>query len=125
MHLADEAPAPFGAAGRHVNSSLAAILFWISVVVCTTAELAIVVTTARASRRSASADEAALLDVPHVEGARPLPRQRRWLELFYVVTPAIALILLFVVSWRVMHVSPAGSLSPADSSAVARPIIDR
>ena len=104
---------------------MAALLFWISVVVCTIAELAIVVTTVRASRRSATAEEAALLDVPRVEGARPLPPQRRWLELFYVVTPAIALILLFVASWRAMHPSPSGPLSPADSSAVTRPIINR
>ena len=125
MHLADEAPAPFGAAGRPVNWSLAAFLFWISVVVCTIAELAIVATTVRASRRSATAEEAALLDVPHVEGARPLPRQRRWLELFYVVAPAIALILLFVVSWRAMHPSPAGSLSTTDTSAVTGPVTNR
>ena len=108
-----------------MNWSLASLLFWISVVTCAIAELAIVATTVRASRRSATAEQAALLDIPHVEGARPLPRQRRWLELFYVVAPAIALILLFVVSWRAMHPSPAGSLSPADTSAVTGPIINR
>lgn len=85
-----------------MNVSLAALLFWISVVVCTIAELAIVAATVRASRRSATAESAALLDVPHVDGARPLPRQRRWLELLYVVTPAIALILLFVFTWRAL-----------------------
>ena len=125
MHLADEAPAPIGAARRRVNPSLAALLFWISVVVCTIAELAIVAATVRASRRSATAEDAALLDVPHVEGARPLPRQRRWLELFYVVTPAIALALLFLFSWRAMHASPAGADSAADTSAVTGPIINR
>lgn len=108
-----------------MNSSLAALLFWISVVLCTIAELAIVAATVRASRRAAVAEEAALLDVPHVEGARPLPRQRRWLELFYVVTPAIALALLFLFSWRAMHPSPAGSIAPADTSAVTGPIINR
>lgn len=85
-----------------MNPSLAALLFWISVVVCAIAELAIVVATARASRRSATADSSALLDVPHVEGARPLPRQRRWLELFYVVAPAVVLIVLFVATWRAL-----------------------
>lgn len=102
MHLADEAPAPFGAARRRVNSSSAALLFWISVVVCTIAELAIVAATARASRRSASNDAGPPLDLPNVPDARPLPRQRRWLELFYVVTPAIVLVLLFVYTWRAL-----------------------
>lgn len=85
-----------------MSSSLAALLFWISVVVCAIAELAIVAATARASRRSATPDPAAPLDLPKVDDPRPLPRQRRWLELVYVVTPAIALILLFVYSWRAL-----------------------
>jgi heme/copper-type cytochrome/quinol oxidase subunit 2 len=89
-----------------VNQSLAALLFWISVVISTIAELAIVAATVRASRRSAGADSAALLDVPQVEGARPLPRQRRWLELLYVVTPAVVLLVLFVFTWRALPPAP-------------------
>jgi len=85
-----------------VSSSLAALLFWISVALCAIAELAIVAATARASRRSATPDPAAPLDLPQVADARPLPRTRRWLELFYVVTPAIALVLLFVFTWRAL-----------------------
>ena len=108
-----------------MTASLAAPLFWISVVVCTIAELVIVAATVRASRRSASAESAALLDVPKVDDARPLPRQRRWLELFYVVAPAVALVLLFVFSWRAMQPPPAGSRPPAGSSAAADSIIDR
>ena len=86
-----------------MSPSLAALLFWISVTVCTIAELAVVAATVRASRRSAAANAAAMLDVPHVDGARPLPRQRRWLELFYVVAPAVALAVLFVFTWRAMR----------------------
>lgn len=93
-----------------MNPSRAALLFWISVVVCAIAELAIVAATARASRRSAAADATAdatadagpPLDLPKVDDARPLPRPRRWLELLYVVTPAIVLLLLFVHSWRAL-----------------------
>ena len=85
-----------------MSSSLAALLFWISVAVCAVAELAIVAATARASRRSVTPDPAATLDLPNVPDARPLPRPRRWLELFYVVTPAVALILLFVFTWRAL-----------------------
>ena len=85
-----------------MSASLAALLFWISVVVCAIAELAIVAATARASRRSGSPDPGATLDLPNVPDARPLPRPRRWLELFYVVTPAIALVLLFVFTWRAL-----------------------
>ncbi|MFL5561338.1 MAG: hypothetical protein ACJ79K_07690 [Gemmatimonadaceae bacterium] len=104
-----------------MKPSLAALLFWISVVVCTIAELAIVAATSRASRRSAAANAAAPLDVPRVDGARPLPRPRRWLELFYVAAPAIALAVLFVFTWRAMHLASAGShpQSSADTSAVA------
>jgi hypothetical protein len=57
----------------------------------------------RASRRSATADAAATLDLPHVDGAHPLPRPRRWLELFYVTAPAVALAVLFVFTWRAMR----------------------
>ena len=85
-----------------MSPSLAAILFWISVVVCAIAELAIVAATARASRRSVIPDPDATLDLPNVPDARPLPRPRRWLELVYVVTPAIVLALLFVYSWRAL-----------------------
>ena len=85
-----------------MSSSLAALLFWISVTVCAIAELAIVAATARASRRSATPDPAAPLDLPLVPDARPLPRTRRWLELFYVVTPAIVLVVLFVFTWRAL-----------------------
>ena len=104
-----------------MNLSRAALLFWISVVVCTIAELAIVAATARASRRSAAADADATLDLPRVDGARPLPRPRRWLELFYVAAPAIALAVLFVFTWRAIHLASAGSppQSSADTSAVA------
>ena len=85
-----------------MSPSLAAILFWSSVAVCAIAELAIVATTARASRRSAAANPDAPLDLPKVDDPRPLPRPRRWLELFYVVTPAIVLVLLFVYTWRAL-----------------------
>ncbi len=85
-----------------MNSSPAALLFWISVVICAVAELAIVAATARASRRSASPASAQLLDLPKVDDPRPLPRPRRWLELVYVVTPAVALVLLFVFTWRAL-----------------------
>ena len=85
-----------------MSSSLAALLFWISVTVCAIAELAIVAATARASRRSVTPDPGVTLDLPNVPDARPLPRPRRWLELLYVVTPAIALVLLFVFTWRAL-----------------------
>ena len=65
-----------------MSPSLAALLFWISVTVCTIAELAVVAATVRASRRSAAANAAAMLDVPHVDGARPLPGGRERLEAF-------------------------------------------
>jgi TRAP-type C4-dicarboxylate transport system permease small subunit len=86
-----------------MTPSLAALLFWISVTVCAIAELAVVAATVRASRRSGAADVAATLDVPRVDGARPLPRPRSWLELLYVATPAVALVILFIFTWRAMR----------------------
>ena len=85
-----------------MNASTAAILFWISVALCAIAELAIVAATARASRRSVTSDPSTPLDLPSVDDPRPLPRPRRWLELLYVATPAIALVVLFLYSWRAL-----------------------
>jgi hypothetical protein len=85
-----------------VSPSLAALLFWMSVAVCAIAELAIVAATVRASRRSATPDPDAPLDLPKVDDPRPFPRPRRWLELFYVVTPVIVLVLLFAYTWRAL-----------------------
>ena len=81
-----------------MNASLAAFLFWISVAVCAVAELAIVAATARASRPAPSA-----ADIPDVDGARPLPATKGWLELLYAAVPALVLALLFVFTWRAMH----------------------
>ena len=86
-----------------MNPSFAALLFWISVAVCAIAELAIVAATARASRRPAMLADVPAADVPRVEGARPLPAPRRWLELLYAAVPAVVLAVLFVFTWRALH----------------------
>jgi hypothetical protein len=86
-----------------MNASLAAFLFWISVAVCTVAELAIVAATARASRRGAASPADGPLDLPQVDGARPLPATRRWLEVLYAAVPAAVLAVLFVFTWRAIR----------------------
>jgi hypothetical protein len=86
-----------------MNTSFAALLFWISVAVCAIAELAILAATARASRRPAMLADVPAADVPRVEGARPLPVPRRWLELLYAIIPAVVLAALFVFTWRALH----------------------
>ncbi len=107
-----------------MNASLAAFLFWISVAVCAVAELAIVAATARASRRPFASNGAiAPADLPQVDGARPLPAPRRWLELLYVAAPAVVLALLFVFTWRAMHAAPLAVESPPPM--VAGPITKR
>ena len=45
------------------------------------------------------------------EPSARLPRQRGTMELVWAVVPALALALLFVVTWRTMHRTPD---SPAD-----------
>ena len=102
-----------------MNASLAALLFWISVAVCALAELAIVAATARASRRASDPRIAGIPgDVPEVDGARPLPATRRWLEVLYAAAPALVLALLFVFTWRAMHPSPVRGQSSAESASV-------
>ena len=96
-----------------MTASLAAFLFWISVAVCAVAELAIVAATARASRRATVA-----ADVPQVDGARPLPATRRWLEVLYAVVPAVVLAVLFVFTWRAMHPAPIGDQPSATIRSV-------
>ena len=109
-----------------MNRSLGALLFWTSVAVCAIAELAIVVATARASRRSALAESSGnRIDLPQVDGARPLPATHRWLELFYAAAPAVVLAVLFVFTWRAMHVPAPGRQSSADTGSIARPLITR
>ncbi len=105
-----------------MKQSLAVVLFLISVALCAIAQLAIVVATARASRRPVSGAER---DVPHIDGAQPLPTPRRWLEISYAAAPALALAVLFAFTWRAIHHSPPGSQYSADPPAVAGPIDNR
>lgn len=85
--------------------SLAAVLFWLSVTCCVVAQAAIIRATLRVSRAPAGG------------GATTLPRPRRWLEIVWVVLPAIALGLLLVSTWRAID-------GPGEGSHVARPALD-
>ena len=108
-----------------MNASPGAFLFWISVVVCSIAELAIVAATVRASRlasrRAPASNEAATpVDVPHVEGGRALPAPRRWLEILYALVPALGLALLLVFTWRAMHPTPDQPPTSGPNAEVGR-----
>ena len=71
-----------------MSASLAGLMFWLSVASCLVAEVAIIRATFRLSHGSASDNTAVL------------PHPRRWLEIVWVVLPAIALIALLAVTWR-------------------------
>ncbi len=73
-----------------MSAGLAGILFWLSVASCLVAEAAIIRATLRVSR--ASATEASAL----------LPHPRRWLEIVWVILPAIVLVVLLASTWRVI-----------------------
>jgi heme/copper-type cytochrome/quinol oxidase subunit 2 len=109
-----------------MNASLAALLFWISVAVCALAELAIVIATARASRRPGTAGAVAA-DLPQVDGARALPLPRRWLEVLYAAAPALVLAILFAFTWRAMHPPLPGTPSSADTprAPIGAPMTNR
>ena len=74
------------------------VLFWLSVAVAVVAELAIVAATVRASRPHPVADVPAA-----AQGETDtLPTQRRALEVLWAVLPALALVVLFVLTWRAL-----------------------
>ncbi|HEX2779590.1 MAG TPA: hypothetical protein VHM30_08835 [Gemmatimonadaceae bacterium] len=90
---------------------MTAALFWLSVAIAAVAELAIVAATVRASRPHEVAD------VPAIAQGETgsLPSPRRGLELVWAILPAIALAVLFVLTWRAMHPAAvdAGSIDTA------------
>ena len=71
-----------------MSASLAGAMFWLSVAVCLVAQVAILRATLRVS--SAATPDA----------TPSLPHPRRWLEMVWVVLPAIALVALFAATWR-------------------------
>lgn len=77
--------------------SLADGLFWSSVACCAVAQYLII--------RSVGGRR----HLP--EPAARLPRQRGGMELLWAVVPAVALVALFVVTWRAMHRVPASPAS--------------
>lgn len=73
-----------------MSAGLAGIIFWLSVASCIVAQVAIIRATSRVSRLTAG------------DAGAALPHPRRWLEIVWVVLPAIALGVLLVVTWRTL-----------------------
>ena len=71
-----------------MSASPAGVLFWLSVASCVVAEVAIISATLRVSRASST------------DAGAGLPHPRRWLEIVWVVLPAIALAALLVGTGR-------------------------
>ena len=78
-----------------MSASLAGVIFWLSVASCVVAEVAIISATVRVSAASAA------------EANAVLPHPRRWLEIVWVVLPAIALAVLLLSTGRAIFVPHA------------------
>jgi hypothetical protein len=83
-------------------ASLRVALFWSAVIACVVAQIAIVRSTLAALRTPTSVDGLA----PDASAAsasdarrRPLPAQRRTMELLWVALPALALVWLFAAGY--------------------------
>ena len=78
-----------------MSASLAGVMFWLSVASCVVAEVAIIRATLRVSGASPT------------EASTVLPHPRRWLEIVWVVLPAIALAALLLSTARAIFVPHA------------------
>lgn len=74
--------------------TVADTVFWLSVVCCVVAQVAIVRSAIRATPYMRAGDEA-------------VPRPRYAVEIAWTVLPALGLALLLVFTWRAMHPAPA------------------
>jgi heme/copper-type cytochrome/quinol oxidase subunit 2 len=84
---------------------IATTIFWVAVVLCVIAHRYIL--------RSAFAAGAA------VEHTHTLPPIRRTAEVLWVVLPAVALVFLFIATWRA--IDARRTAAPAASSAIVVP----
>jgi hypothetical protein len=78
-----------------MTASLAGVIFWLSAASCVVAEVAIIRATLRVSGASPT------------EAPAVLPHPRRWLEIVWVVLPAIALAALLLGTAHAIFVSHA------------------
>ena len=78
-----------------MSASLAGVMFWLSAASCVVAEVSIIRATLRVQGGSPTGASAAL------------PHPRRWLEIVWVVLPAIALAALLVGTGRAIFVPHA------------------
>ena len=93
-----------------MRASLAGAMFWLSVASCVVAEIAIISATLRVSGSPATDTQAVL------------PHPRRWLEIVWLVLPAIALAALLLDTRRAIfaphadaHVFPPVANAPPSS----------
>ncbi len=84
---------------------IATTIFWVAVVLCVIAHRYIL--------RSAFAAGAA------VQHTHTLPPIRRAAEVFWVVVPAVALVFLFIATWRAIDARRTAPPAPAAAVVVA------
>ena len=97
-------------------SSFGDVAFWAAVVCCTLAQLLIFHSTLRSTPAKSSPpavpDSLAELTPRRATGSRPS-------ELAWVTLPALALAILFVLTWREMHPRESGSARARPASEVS------
>ena len=74
-----------------MSASLAGVMFWLSVASCVVAQVAIIRATVRIS------------GAPAADTTAAMPHPRRWLEIVWVVLPAIALAALLAFTWQSIY----------------------
>jgi heme/copper-type cytochrome/quinol oxidase subunit 2 len=70
-------------------------VFWLGVVMCAAAQVAIV--------RSVVRSRKAAFDPQRADPSSTVPRPHFAVELAWAVVPALALVALFIATWRAMH----------------------
>lgn len=103
-------PSVFASAGAP-GATFGAVLFWMAVVACAVAQVAILrsVLVARAPEQ-ASFPGLADQPLPTVRASTSRP-----VEIFWAVLPAVALVAVLALTWRAMH--PAAAAAPARTAA--------
>jgi heme/copper-type cytochrome/quinol oxidase subunit 2 len=88
-----------------MNSMLFGALFWSCAVLCLVAQIAILRSTLAAPR-------------PVDPAAPVVPRGARPLEILWAVVPAVALVLLFLFTWKAASQPPVQQWTPVAAPAI-------
>lgn len=100
-----------------MSTSIAEAIFWIAVACSVVAEAAIFRSVLRA--RAAIGRGAAPAPGSAAPSSGVVPRSRGVVEIVWVVLPAVALVILFAITWRAIH-APADDAGRTGAIAAVR-----